>query len=81
MSDLEQSGLEVSSVNTNEISGTVYVVTSRKDGDPHSHVEGVYTDKGAAKKHKQYLADNSFREMAIAWGIHEQEIQTGFAND
>jgi len=76
--DREQDTLVAGSVNTNTLSGTVWVVTVRKDGDPHSHVEAVYAGEDAANAHKKYIADNSFQVGAIAWGVHERELQAAF---
>ncbi|WPH59254.1 hypothetical protein AFNJKBDN_CDS0037 [Halorubrum virus V_ICIS4] len=66
------------SVSTDSPSGTVYVVTCRRDGTPHAFVEAVYTSEAAAEAHKRWLADNAFREDAIAWGVHERSIETAF---
>ena len=71
--------LVVGATDTNTASGSVYVVTCRRDGAPHAFVEGVYTTESAAEAHKQWLAENSFREQAIAWGVHEQPVETEFS--
>jgi len=71
--------LVVGATNTNTASGSVYVVTCRRDGAPHSCVEAVYTTEAAAEEHKQWLADNSFAEQAIAWGVHEKPVKTEFS--
>ena len=68
-------------VNTDTIIGTVYAVTTRRDDDPHSHVEAVYTDKQAAKEHKKAIANNSFQYGAIAWGVHEMDLQEEYNDD
>ena len=77
MSD-EQQQLVAGSVNTDSLSGTVFVVTCRRDGDPHCHVEAVYDNEDAAEAHKRDIADDSFGYGAIAWGVHEMEIDAGF---
>jgi len=77
----EQDTLVAGSVNTESIAGTVYVVTARKDGDPHSHVEAVYDNKDAARKHKSKLGHPVRPPNAIAWGVHEIELSSNCVVD
>jgi hypothetical protein len=65
-------------VEEDEAPATVWVVTARRDGCPHSFVEAVYDSEEAAEEHKQYLQDNAFGEMAIAWGMHERPVSSAF---
>jgi len=74
----EQDTLVAGSVSTDTLAGTVYVVTARKDEDPHSHVEAVYEDKEAAEQHRRALAESARPPYAIAWGVHEREIESSY---
>jgi hypothetical protein len=74
----ENATLTTGSVDTRTLSGTVWVVTARKDGAPASFVEAVYATEGAARQHKQALADPVRPPYAILWGVHEREIQNSF---
>jgi len=56
----------------------VYVVTARKDEDPHSHVEAVYDTEDAAIEHKRALAKSARPPYAIAWGVHEIQIESEY---
>jgi hypothetical protein len=60
---------------------TVYVVASRPDGAPHPYVEAVYDSEEAAEEHRQHLADNSFEEGVVAWGVHERTIESSFETE
>ena len=63
---------------TDSDDATVWVVTYRVDDGPHSHVAGVYDDETPAREHKRHLADNALGERAIAWGVHEQPVDSAF---
>ena len=74
--EIEQEKLVASSVNTETISETVWVVASRKEDSPHPYVEAVYDNEEAAREHKKKLANNSFKHGVVAWGVFERNIQT-----
>jgi len=63
---------------TDTDTGSVWVVTYRSEGDPHSHVAGVYDNEEAARDHKHELANQSFEHGAAAWGVHEATVGSQF---
>lgn len=69
--------MSIESVSTDQISGTVWVVTYRTDDSEHSQVAGVYATEQSAREHKRNLANNATEHGAIAWGVHEQTLSAG----
>jgi hypothetical protein len=71
--DTYQSGLLISPPEEPK-SDTVYVVAANYDGDPHPHIEGVWTDKEQAKGMVAQCRQTTIPPHPVAWQMFEVEV-------
>lgn len=53
---------------------TVYVVATNYDGDPHPHIEGVYSDNEAAEEMMDKCSERHEPPYPVAWQLFEVEV-------
>lgn len=82
----QQPLVDMQSVTTDRISGSVWVVAADMMEGGHPQVLGVYTNEDAAREHEQAIRDNGgciksggYDHPVASFWTYEKEIQTRFS--